>query len=103
MTKAMKEKQGRGQLTARVQNKAMLLMGRVITAVELRLMPYIQFAMVNEQRIQPDKISSEERTILSQWRKEGYLDGSVGDRMTISEEFWNIICTLIMLAYVDRD
>ncbi len=98
-----RQKQGRGCLTPRVAEKARELMGRDITQAELRLMPYIHFVMMNEQRIKPEKIVQEEREILSQWRKAGYLDGGAGDRMTITEEFWNILCAILLLAYVDID
>jgi hypothetical protein len=59
-----KEKNGRGRLTERVQDRAKELMQREITTTELRLMPYIQYVMVNEQRLDPAKLKGEERPIL---------------------------------------
>jgi hypothetical protein len=98
-----KETQGRGQLTQRVQEAAKCLLGREITVRELRLMPYVQYLMVNEQKLNIEQINQEEREILSYWRKNGYLYGGVGERMEITREFWNILCEIIWLAYVDRD
>jgi hypothetical protein len=98
-----KETQGRGQLTQRVQEAAKRLLGREITVRELRLMPYVQYLMVNEQKLDIEKINQEEREILSYWRKNGYLYGGVGERMEITREFWNILCEIIWLAYVDID
>lgn len=98
-----KETQGRGQLTQRVQEAAKRLLGREITVRELRLMPYVQYLMVNEQKLNIEQINQEEREILSYWRKNGYLYGGVGERMEITREFWNILCEIIWLAYVGRD
>ena len=98
-----KETQGRGQLTQKVQEAAKRLLGREISVSELRLMPYVQYLMVNEQRLDIAKISQEERKIISHWCKNGYLYGGAGERMEIAPEFWNILCEIIWLAYVDRD
>lgn len=98
-----KETQGRGQLTQRVQDAAKRLLSREITVHELRLMPYVQYLMVNEQKLDIAKINQEEREILSSWRKNGYLYGGAGERMEVTREFWNILCEIIWLAYVDRD
>lgn len=98
-----KETQGRGQLTQRVQDVAKGLLGREITVRELRLIPYVQYLMVNEQKLDIAKISQEEREILSSWRKNGYLYGGAGERIKITREFWNILCEIIWLAYVDLD
>jgi hypothetical protein len=68
-------KQGRGELTDRVQEKAVEMFGREITLRELRLMPYIQHTMMNNQRIEPAKLNGEERDVLQQWREAGHIEG----------------------------
>jgi hypothetical protein len=90
----------RGQLTQAVADKARELLGKEITQVELRLMPYAQYVMLNEQRIDPRKINDEERQILSDWRERGWIDGGAAG-MTISKEFWRAIHDILLLAYVD--
>lgn len=54
-----KETQRRGQLTQRVQDAAKRLLGCEITVRELRLMPYVQYLMVNEQKLNIGQISPE--------------------------------------------
>lgn len=65
----------RGELTPAIQAKAIDLFGREITIRELRLMPYVVYVMVNNRKIEPAKVNGEERSVLSQGRKEGYIEG----------------------------
>lgn len=92
--------QKRGQLTNRIKEKSKELLGEEITQTELRIMPYIQYVMTNEQKINPDHLNGEERQILSKWRKKGYIEGGASG-LTITKEFWDIICNIIFLGYVD--
>jgi hypothetical protein len=96
------EKQSRGQLTNRIKIKSRELLGYEIGVRELRMMPYIQYVMTNEQIIDPNRINKEEREILSKWRKAGHIEGGASG-LGITEEFWNIICEIIRLGYVDID
>lgn len=95
-------KQMRGQLTERIELKAKELLGRDITQLELRLMPYIQYVMTNDQRLDPRKVSGEERQILRLWKTAGYIEGGASG-LRITKEFWDIICELVFLGYVDID
>jgi len=92
----------RGELTPEIAERANTLMGRPIDQVELRLMPNIQFVMTNYQRIDPRKINLDERRILQEWRCEDRIEGGASG-LSITKEFWDIICELIFLAYVDID
>jgi len=94
------ETQGRGQLTDRIKQKSKELLGYEIDVTELRLMPYIQYIMVNEQRININHINDEERAILKKWREASYIEGGASG-LRITKEFWDIICEIIMLGYVD--
>ena len=95
----MKE-QKRGQLTNRIKIKSRKLLGYEIDQIELRLIPYMQYVMVNNQRIKPEHINEEERQILSKWRKAGHIEGGISG-LTITKKFWDIISELIFLGYVD--
>jgi hypothetical protein len=95
-----KNMQKRGQLTNRIQNKSKELLGYEISQIELRLMVHIQYLMVNEQKIDPNKISLEERQVLSDWRKKGFIDGGASG-LAITKEFWDAICEIVFLGYVD--
>jgi len=91
---------GRGELTDEVQKMAIACLGREISLIELRLMPYIQYQMINEQRIDPQRINQEERGALSKWREEGYIDGGASG-LSITKKFWDSINQILFIAYVD--
>jgi len=90
---------GRGQITDRVQSAAMATLRRKITQAELRLMPYVQFVMMNEQKLDPNKVSAEEREILADWRKEGWIEGGAAG-LAITKDFWNALCECLWASYV---
>ncbi len=89
----------RGQLTQKIKDKSRELLGYEITQRELRLMPYVQYVMINDQKIEPRKVNSEEREILSKWRERGFIEGGAAG-MAISEEFWNALHAILFLGYV---
>jgi len=94
------EEQRRGMLTDRIKEKSKELLGYEITTRELRLMPHIQYTMINFQKLDPNKINTEERAILQKWRNEGCIEGGMTG-LGITKKFWDAICELIFLGYVD--
>ena len=98
----MAEKQLRGALTKRIKAKSKELLGYEINQTELRLMPYIQYVMVNSQKIDIRHCNQNDREILQKWREAGHIEGGASG-LQISEDFWNIICEIIRLGYVDLD
>lgn len=90
----------RGSLTKRIKIKSKELLGYEITQIELRLMPYVLTVMMNEQKIQIRHCNQDDREILSKWRKAGHIEGGASG-LQITEEFWNIICEIVRLGYVD--
>jgi hypothetical protein len=96
----MVQQNGRGKLTPEIEAKSEELLGYAITQRELRLMPYIQHVMMNDQRLDLNRINSEEREIVSNWRKRGFLEGGAGP-MVISRRFWDVINDLMWMAYVN--
>ena len=93
-------KQGRGQLTDKVKLKSKRLLGYEISQVELRLMPYIQFTMMNSQKIEIRHINDKERKILSKWKDKGYIEGGASG-LLITKDFWDKINEILFLGYVD--
>ncbi|MGG6196489.1 hypothetical protein ACQV2B_20740 [Pantoea allii] len=89
----------RGQLTQKIKSLSAELLGREITQTELRLMPYAQHCLMNSQRIDPNKINSEERKVLSDWRKRGFIEGGVSD-LGATKVFWDAINAILWLGYV---
>lgn len=94
------EEQNRGQLTGRIKKRSLELLGYEISQTELRLMPYIQYTMTNSQKIDVRHCNQADREILQKWREAGHIEGGASG-LGITEEFWNIICEIIRLGYVD--
>lgn len=92
--------QERGQLTDRIKARSKELLGYEIDTVELRLLPYIQFVMVNDQRIDPRKCNQAERDVLAKWREAGRIESGASG-LSITKEFWDIVCEIVFLGYVD--
>ena len=90
---------GRGMLTEDIAEKSKSLLGYKIDTTELRLMAYVQYVMVNEQKINPRKCNQDDREVLARWRKAGHMEGGASG-LAITREFWDIICELIFMAYV---
>ena len=92
----------RGELTKEVQEIAKKRIGREISLRELRLIPYIQYVMVNEQKLDMEKINQEEREILSIWKNENYIEGGASG-LLINKEFWDFICEVLFQSYVKSE
>ena len=90
---------GRGQLNKQVQEKAKSFLGREMDVRELRLIPYIQYTMVNSQKIDPRHINQEEREILQKWKETGHVEGGITG-LAITKEFWDFMCEILWNSYV---
>ena len=89
----------RGGLSPQIQALCKEFLGREITVTELRLMPYIDFVMKNEQRIDPRKVNQEDRDILSVLRKEGHIEGGWSG-LAITKEYYDFVQQVLWLGYV---
>jgi len=92
----------RGQLNEKVQKMAKKFLGREMTTTELRLIPYVQYVMLNEQRIDPRKCNWQDREVLSLWRKAGHIVGGASG-LGITKKFWDFMCKVLFYTYVERD
>jgi len=98
----VKMEQKRGQLTDRIKQNSKKMLGYEIGVTELRLMPYIMYVMMNEQVIDPIKCNRDDRDVLQRWREAGHIKGGASG-LDITKEFWNILCEITFLGYVDID
>ncbi|WP_109078944.1 hypothetical protein [Aggregatibacter kilianii] len=89
----------RGILTYEIMAKSKELLGYEITQEELRLMPYIQYCVLNDQNIEPFRVNSNERKILTGWRYKDYISAPSSD-LKISKFFYDAICELLWMGYV---
>jgi len=92
----------RGQLTPEIQEIAKKHLNREISLRELRLMPYIQYTLMNSQKIDPNKINGEERGFIAQWKTEGWCEGGMTG-FAVSKNFWDAINEILWVGYVDYD
>ena len=93
---------GRGVLTKEVQEISKKHIGREIDLTKLRLIPYVHYVMTNEQRLDPNKITHEERKVLRKWKDAELIEGGASG-LGITEEFWNFISDVVFQAYVKRE
>lgn len=91
---------GRGALSEEVKKASLEKLGYEISVRELRLMVYLQYVMVNEQRVDIWKISNEERKILREWREKGYMTGGA-TQIEMQKTFWDAICEILWYGYVN--
>ena len=90
----------RGVLTKEVAAKAKeLLKVKSFSVTELRLLPYVQFVMMNDQRIDIRKVNNKERHILQKWRERGWIDGGASG-LQITKAFWDAMNEILWLSYV---
>lgn len=94
--------QNRGQLTPQIQELAKKHFNREITVAELRLMPYIDYLLKNEQKIKPEQVNGAERDVLRIWKDAGYMDGGMTG-IAVTREFFNILQEFLWVAYVAHD
>lgn len=90
-------------LSPRVQAAAKAsVIGREITVRELRLMPYLQYVMVNERCLDPRHVNQEERDILAEWRKAGWIEGGASG-LSMTKEFWTALQEILWAGYATYD
>ena len=90
----------RGAITQAIKAKSKQLLGYEIDVTELRLMAYVVYVMMNEQRIDPNKCNRDDRDILQKWREAGHIQGGASG-LSITREFWDILGEIVFMGYVD--
>lgn len=89
----------RGQLNDKIQELAKGFLGREITTTELRLYPYLDYVMKNEQKIEPIHINQEDRGILRILKNEGHIEGGASG-LSMTKEFYDYINQVLWFSYV---
>jgi len=97
-----KEIQHRGVITKRIQKKSKTLLGYKIESKEFELMGYMQYIMMNDQHLEPTKLSVTDIPIVKRWTDKKYISFTDNNKyVQITKEFWDIINELLYLGYVD--
>lgn len=90
----------RGQITEEIKRKAKGLLG--INTRELRLLPYIQYVLMNDKLIDSRKVNKEEHLVINRWIELGFI-GSDLSKLTVSKKFWHGMNEILWLAYVNHE
>ena len=86
-------------LTDEIQELAREFLGRELTTVELRLYPYLDYLMKNEQKIRPAHTNAADRDILATLRGEGHIEGGASG-LSMTKEFYDYINQVLWYGYV---
>ena len=89
----------RGQLTDEIQDLAKSFLGREIDTTELRLYPYLDYQMKNEQRLDPRRCNGGDRKVLAVLRNEGHIEGGASG-LSMTKEFYDFINQVLWFGYV---
>lgn len=89
----------RGVLTDSIQAKALRFLKREISQEELRLIPYFQYCLINDQHIDRARVNETELKILEEWNTEGLIKLNDIDKLQCSKKFWNLMSEVIWIAY----
>ena len=89
-------------VTDRIKKKSVELLGYEIDTVELRLMPYIMHVVQNGKCLDARSCNKDDYDVLYKWREAGYCKGILS-KLTITKEFWVILCEIVFLGYVDTN
>jgi hypothetical protein len=92
----------RGILTTRVKKMSKKFLGRKIDTTELRLMPYLQYTMMNNQRLDVNKVNQEERDILRLLKDAGHIEGGAGG-LSMTRDYWDFINDVLWYSYVIQE
>ena len=90
----------RGVLTDEVAIMGEAVLGHELTVTELRLIPYVQFCAVNQQRIDRARVSAEEKAILKDWTERGLCRCYPWNvEVAPTRGFWQFLCDVLFEAY----
>jgi hypothetical protein len=92
----------RGEFTPHIAEKMRKFLGRESDQIELRLIPYLQYTMVNSQRVEPSKVNDNERAILSKLRVAGHIEGGASG-LAVTREYWDFMCDILFDAYLNHE
>jgi hypothetical protein len=94
----------RGELTGEAIALGNKLLGFDMTKDELRMLPFIQYCVMNSGAMDVSRINGEDRAILSNFLKLGFLTQhlrSTGDviDVRVTKDFWDKMNEILWLTY----
>jgi len=92
----------RGMLTQDAINLSTAIFGREVYIREMRLIPYVRNCLVNGGTISMGSVDDDEKMFLDEWEEKGLIKIS-GNKISCSEEFWNITNLMMWSTYVNYE
>ena len=73
-----------------------------VTLKELRLIPYVQYSLLNHTPIDIRRVDKEELDILEKWESDGKIHTSDDNKLSCTKEFWDWINAILWESYVPQ-
>ena len=90
----------RGKLTESIKTTSKIRLGEEISQTELRLYAYIDYCLKNGGRIDPRKISTEEKAIIEKRKNQGHIFVRTDGITTVTRPFYDFMQDVLADAYV---
>lgn len=91
---------GRGRYDADRAAKHKEFLGRDLTLEDIRLIPYIQYCVVNHNQLDRSEMDANERKLVNDWVERGWLEKF--PHVIPSREFWQFMCDVLFDFYADE-
>ena len=92
----------RGILTPEIVELGKELLGEELTTRALRLLPFIQYTIMNSKIMDQRSINSEERDTIGSWTQKGFISFH-NNKLKVSREFYDAMNEILWQSYVDID
>ena len=73
-----------------------------VTLKELRLIPYVQYCLLNHTPIDIRRVDEEELEILEKWKSDNKIHESDDNRLSCTKEFWDWMNAILWESYVPQ-
>ena len=99
----MKEKKVmRGMITDEIQSASKAVLGYKIGVIEFRLMPYVQYELMNGGLLMKRRMNQKEINVLKKWQKSGFVDLAEDVHVysiSVTQDFWKAMNHLLWFGY----
>lgn len=89
-----------GKVTDNVARVSIDVLDYAVSQTELRLMPYIQYLVMNGESVDPRKVNDEERAVLATWKRNGWVAGGLSSPIHVSHHFWTAMNAILFEGYI---
>ncbi len=93
---------GRGQITPELEVMAKEKLGITLTVRSLRLLPYMQYVLMNGGQLNRRSVNDDERALLDHWDDLGLIRIH-GLTVKATKRFWDGMNEILWAGYVDHD